>query len=222
MKEERLKKEKQDMLGFYDYTVVLTYISLAVSVFGMTRALEGDFKVAILCLALSGLCDMFDGKIARTKKNRTEDEKKFGIQIDSLCDVVCFGVFPAMICYCLGMNHIPGVIILCLYCVASVIRLGYFNVMEEKRQNETSELRHYYQGLPITSMATVTNAVLQGLNRMEVPVRHAAVSLVIHVAVVVVGVLFISDFKVKKPQNPMVILLVALVALALSMMFHLL
>ena len=47
MKEERLKKEKQDMLGFYDYTVVLTYISLAVSVFGMTRALEGDFKVAI-------------------------------------------------------------------------------------------------------------------------------------------------------------------------------
>ena len=90
MKEERLKKEKQDMLGFYDYTVVLTYISLAVSVFGMTRALEGDFKVAILCLALSGLCDMFDGKIARTKKNRTEDEKKFGIQIDSLCDVVCF------------------------------------------------------------------------------------------------------------------------------------
>ena len=89
MKEERLKKEKQDMLGFYDYTVVLTYISLAVSVFGMTRALEGDFKVAILCLALSGLCDMFDGKIARTKKNRTEDEKKFGIQIDSLCDVVC-------------------------------------------------------------------------------------------------------------------------------------
>ena len=39
---------------------------------------------------------------------------------------------------------------------------------------------------------------------------------------VIVGVLFISDFKVKKPQNPMVILLVALVALALSMMFHLL
>ena len=72
-----------------------------------------------------------------------------------LCDVVCFGVFPAMICYCLGMNHIPGVIILCLYCVASVIRLGYFNVMEEKRQNETSELRHYYQGLPITSMAII-------------------------------------------------------------------
>ena len=75
-------------LGIYDYTVILTYISLGISVFGISRALEGDFKVAIFCLALSGLCDMFDGKIARTKKNRTDDEKNFGIQIDSLCDVV--------------------------------------------------------------------------------------------------------------------------------------
>ena len=215
--EERLKKEKQDMLGFYDYTVVLTYISLVISVFGMTRALAGDFKVAILCLALSGLCDMFDGKIARTKKDRTEDEKKFGIQIDSLCDVVCFGVFPALICYCLGMDRIPGIIILCLYCVASVIRLGYFNVMEEKRQNETSELRQYYQGLPITSMAIILPFIY-----LLRKVCGANFLLVIHVAVVVVGVLFISDIKVKKPQNPMVILLVALVALALSMMFHLL
>ena len=205
------------MLGFYDYTVVLTYISLTISVFGMTRALAGDFKVAILCLALSGLCDMFDGKIARTKKNRTEDEKKFGIQIDSLCDVVCFGIFPAMICYCLGMNRIPGIIILGMYCVASVIRLAYFNVMEEKRQNETDELRQYYQGLPITSMAIILPFLY--LLRKSCGSNFL---LVTHVAVAVVGTLFISDFKVKKPQNPMVILLVALVALALSRMFHLL
>ena len=209
MKEERLKKEKQDMLGFYDYTVVLTYISLAVSVFGMTRALEGDFKVAILCLALSGLCDMFDGKIARTKKNRTEDEKKFGIQIDSLCDVVCFGVFPAMICYCLGMNHIPGVIILCLYCVASVIRLGYFNVMEEKRQNETSELRHYYQGLPITSMAIALPIVV-----VLKPFLGCEFMLALHVVMLVVGILFITNFKLKKPKNVTMGAIVAVVAMA--------
>ena len=204
-------------IGYYNYTVILTYISLFCSIAGMLFTVNGWYKMAVLCLALSGLCDMFDGKIARRKTDRTDDEKCFGIQIDSLCDVVCFGVFPAMICYCLGMNHIPGVIILCLYCVASVIRLGYFNVMEEKRQNETSELRHYYQGLPITSMAIILPFLYllrRGCGKNFL--------LVIHVAVVVVGVLFISDFKVKKPQNPMVILLVALVALALSMMFHLL
>ena len=205
------------MLGFYDYTVILTYLSLVISVFGMTRALEGDFRVAILCLALSGLCDMFDGKIARTKKDRTEDEKKFGIQIDSLCDVVCFGVFPIMICYCLGMKGKVSVIILALYGVASVIRLGFFNVMEEKRQSETGETREYYQGLPITSMAIILPFIYLIRRYWG---EHFIMA--INVAVVVVGILFISDIKVKKPQNPVIILLVAMVALALSMMFHLL
>ena len=205
------------MLGFYDYTVILTYLSLVISVFGMTRALEGDFRVAILCLALSGLCDMFDGKIARTKKDRTEDEKKFGIQIDSLCDVVCFGVFPIMICYCLGMKGAVSIVILALYGVASVIRLGFFNVMEEKRQSETGETREYYQGLPITSMAIILPFIYLIRRYWG---EHFIMA--INVAVVVVGVLFISDIKVKKPQNPVIILLVAMVGLALSMMFHLL
>ena len=103
------------MIGYYNYTVVLTYISLASSVFGMTQAIHGRFKTAILCLAISGLCDMFDGKIARTKKDRTEDEKAFGIQIDSLCDVVCFGAFPALICYLLGVRGPIGIAAIILY-----------------------------------------------------------------------------------------------------------
>ena len=193
-------------LGFYDYTVVLTYISLGISVFGITMALEGNFRMAIFCLALSGLCDMFDGKIARTKKNRTEDEKNFGIQIDSLCDVVCFGVFPAMICYCLGVNTPAGVAALIFYSIASVIRLAYFNVTEAKRQTQTEENRKYYQGLPITSMAII------------LPFLYL---MVIHIAVIIVGLLFILNIKVKKPQNPVRILLVVVVALALAKMFRL-
>ena len=139
------------MIGFYDYTVVLTYVSLMVSLFGMTLASNGHYKMAIVCLAISGLCDMFDGKIARTKKNRTEEAKKFGIQIDSLCDVVCFGAFPIVICYSMGIRDVLGVAILLLYGVAGVIRLAFFNVMEEIRQNQTTENRKNYQGLPITS-----------------------------------------------------------------------
>ena len=55
-------------LGIYDYTVILTYISLGISVFGITRALEGDFKVAIFCLALSGLCDMFEKRLPEQRR----------------------------------------------------------------------------------------------------------------------------------------------------------
>ena len=203
-------------LGFYDYTVVLTYISLGISVFGITMALEGNFKMAIFCLALSGLCDMFDGKTARTKKNRTEDEKNFGIQIDSLCDVVCFGVFPVMICYCLGVNTPAGVASLIFYSIASVIRLAYFNVTEAKRQTQTEENRKYYQGLPITSMAIILPFLY--LMRRYYMIHFL---IVIHIAVIIVGLLFILNIKVKKPQNPVRILLVVVVALALAKMFRL-
>ena len=49
--------------------------------------------MAVLCLALSGLCDMFDGKIARRKTDRTDDEKCFGIQIDSCVTWSALGHF---------------------------------------------------------------------------------------------------------------------------------
>ena len=116
------------MLGVYDYTVVLTYVSVLISMGGMLFSMNGYPRMAIVCLALSGFCDMFDGKIARTKKNRTEVEKKFGIQIDSLADIICFGVGPSLIAYRMGMNHGIGVVILMFYVLAGLIRLAWYNV----------------------------------------------------------------------------------------------
>ena len=172
------------MIGFYDYTVILTYISFASSISGIFLATRGHFNWAIFCLAFSGLCDMLDGKIARTKKNRTEDEKRFGIQIDSLCDVVCFGVFPIVLCYELGMTHFYSIPILIFYGLAGVIRLGYFNVMEEKRQNETSENRKYYQGLPITSMSVALPLLF-----VFAPLCRGYFLIWLHLLVLAVGVL---------------------------------
>lgn len=199
------------MIGFYDYTVVLTYIGFASGMAGIFCASTRHLRLAVFFLAFSGLCDMFDGKIARTKKNRTEDEKSFGIQIDSLCDMVCFGVLPALICFKLGMCHVYSMVILVLYGLAGVIRLGYFNVMEAKRQAETSENRKYYQGLPITSMAIalpilfVVSPLLPG---------HQAFLIILHILVAAVGVLFVTDFKLRKLSTKELFLLVAVVAAA--------
>ena len=141
-------------IGFYNYTVILTYLGLISSVYGMTEALDGRFTTAIACLVISGICDMLDGKVARTRE-RTDDEKRFGIQIDSLCDLICFGAFPAFLGYGLGLRGFWGTTAMCLYVLAAVIRLGFFNVMEEKRQQETTEARRHYQGLPVTSIAII-------------------------------------------------------------------
>ena len=197
------------MIGFYDYTVVVTYISLVSSIVGMFCAIDGKLTVAVFCLAFSGLCDMFDGKIARTKKDRTDDEKSFGIQIDSLCDIVCFGIFPIILGYKLGMCKFYSVVILAFYGLAGVIRLAYFNVMEAKRQSETSENRKYYQGLPITSMAIALPIVV-----VLKPFLGCEFMLALHVVMLVVGILFITNFKLKKPKNVTMGAIVAVVAMA--------
>ncbi len=203
------------MLGVYDYTVILTYISLWISIGGMMLSLNGHLDLAVLCLALSGLCDMFDGKIARTKKDRTEIEKRFGIQIDSLCDIVCFGVGPAIICYCMGMNGIVGVLILMFYVLAGLIRLAWFNVSEEIRQNETEENRECYQGLPITSMAIALPILV-----VFRPLLEREFIIALHALVLVIGLLFITNFRLRKPKKLGQTIMVIIVALAVLRGLH--
>ena len=62
------------MIGFYDYTVVLTYLSMLSATTGIMLCLNdiGHPYLGMFFLMFCGLCDAFDGKVARTKKNRTE------------------------------------------------------------------------------------------------------------------------------------------------------
>ena len=96
------------MIGIFDYTVILTYLSLASATLGSIIALTGNGHpyIGAFFLLFCGLCDAFDGKVARTKKDRTDHGRKFGIQIDSLSDVVAFGVLPACIGYA-ALNTSP-------------------------------------------------------------------------------------------------------------------
>ena len=182
-------------IGFYDYTVILTYLSLLSAVFGMILGDQGRFGAAALCLLLSGICDAFDGIVARSKKNRTEDEKSFGIQIDSLCDLVSFGVFPAMLCHDMGVDGIVGICVLMAYCLCAVIRLAFFNVMEGKRQQTEGGCNKTYRGLPVTSISILLPPVCWLRKLMG-----TAFPLVLTVLMAVVAFLFIFDFSVKKPD----------------------
>jgi CDP-diacylglycerol--serine O-phosphatidyltransferase len=202
-------------LGVYDYTVVLTFLSLISSVFGMTQAIHGDYKAAIFCLAMSGILDAFDGRVARTKKNRTEDEKAFGIQLDSLCDVVCFGVFPALICYLLGVRGILGLPIVFFYCLCAVIRLAFFNVLEGKRQQTEGGGNKVYHGLPVTSIAFILPLAFW----LQFLLPEMVFLVLLHVILLVVGFLFILDFPLKKPGIKTLLTLIALVVVTVGIIF---
>ena len=199
-------------IGFYDYTVFLTYLSLISSVFGITQAIHGDYKMAILCLGLSGVCDAFDGRVARSKKNRTEDEKNFGIQLDSLCDVICFGVFPALICYLMGVRGVLGLSIVFFYCTCAVIRLAFFNVLEAKRQKEEGGCNKTYRGLPVTSIAFILPMAFC----LQFLVSEMAFLVLLHGLLLLVGFLFILDFPLPKPGLKEILILIAVMGVTVA------
>ena len=176
------------MIGIYDYTVLLTYMNFISGILGILCATKGNIFYAIILLMFAGLCDMFDGKVARTKKKRTIEERHFGIQLDSLADVVSFGVLPATIGYMLG----APLILVVLFPTAGLIRLAWFNVLEITRNS--SEPVKAYTGLPITSSAMVFPFLYMLKN-----VLGTYFNLVYIIMMIVVGILFILKIKIKKP-----------------------
>lgn len=205
------KHEKRTcpLIGYYNYSVIVTYLGLLIGIYGMQLALTGKIRGAIICLILCGLCDMMDGAIARTCK-RTEDAKCFGMQIDSLCDMVCFGVFPAVISFVLGPANAFTIACAMLYTLAAVIRLSFFNVQEIMKAPD-AEKRTHYTGLPVTSSALIMPliALICALPKATAYVYPASLALM--------GILFVSRFQVKKPYGRAIALmaLIGLVVLIL-------
>lgn len=184
------------MLGFYNYTVILTYAGMLISFVGATKVLNGDTHAALVCLMLAGLCDMFDGKVASTKKDRTDREKRFGIQIDSLSDLISFGVLPALLVFDIAGKSIISLVTAAYYVLGALIRLSFFNVDEEERQNHSNERRTVYLGLPVTTVALIIPIVIVLADMLVWPMR-----IVGPVMLVVIATLFITPFQIKKPGN---------------------
>ncbi len=206
------------MIGVFDYTVILTYLSAISGVVGIiiTTTGMGHPYGGVFFLMLSGLLDGFDGKVARTKKDRTEMEKDFGIQIDSLADLICFGVLPATIG--VAQLRVSGILvdfergpekpdnyflilllvsIAAFYVLAALIRLAYFNATQNEREEEAKiKGKSYFTGLPVTTAALIFPLVL---------VIHwftnANLTYFYFWLLLIVAILFVGNFKVPKPNK---------------------
>jgi Phosphatidylserine synthase len=217
---EMNEMSEKRFVGFYNKSVILTYcglISAFISMYLAWNAEGYDFRWSIFFLMIAGLCDMFDGTVARRVK-RTEQEKKFGIQLDSLCDIVCFGVTPATITYMLyngNSARIYGLFAGFVLTLCGLIRLAYFNVTEEERQEQTSERRDYYQGLPITASAIgVPVAYIVGKAFVWISRQTIALPVFFSTFMLFVSFLYVFNFPVKKPhKRGMMIMIVCCLAL---------
>lgn len=204
------------MLGYYNYSVILTYLSLVFAAMGFSFALNGGetgIFGAMICLLFSGICDMFDGAVAK-KCKRSDAEKLFGIEIDSLSDLVAFGAVPAIVTLRLAGFTVFATVGAAFILLSSVIRLAYFNVQEFSR--DRSEKLLHYTGLPVTTMALIFPALL--LANVFIGLSY---SIWAPLCLVVLAGLEVSRLPVKKPygMGKVVMLLIGVAILVLLILF---
>lgn len=195
---------KKKLIGYYDYTVILTYCGMLFSFIGIILAMDTRYWDAVVCLIVAGVCDMFDGAVASTK-DRNRMEKTFGIQIDSLSDLISFGLAPAIFSYMISGKQLIVALFAGLYSLCALIRLAYFNVLEQDRQAQAVEGKKKFLGMPVTTIALL----LPLLFVIDCFVNWNR-EIVFSIMLIAVSIGFVLPIEIEKPRAAGKILLMAI------------
>lgn len=189
------------------------------------------FDVAAQCIGWAVLFDFLDGRIARMTKATTE----FGVELDSIADVLSFGIAPAALAFAWGSNPSPEMQKLAwavsfMFLVCGALRLARFNVLARKPQDPA--LKRYFVGMPIPAGASLIASIIHfspvPLAKRQITLQLAGYqfdnmlySFALLVLVAVLALLMIStirynNFKSSSPQpqrrsNTRTVLLIAVV-----------
>lgn len=184
--------KKPLLIGVFNLANCVTYLGIAAAVIGVCNA--ANPKIAMLMLLIAGICDMFDGRVARMFP-RTDMEKKFGIQLDSFADTVSFVILPAVFLIA-QYRSIWTVLLAILYVFAGVTRLCWFDIT-------TDGATKYFQGMPVT----MVSLYLPLLYAIAALTHFAGVTVAAAIVMLVMAVLFVLNIPVKKPGAKGAILL---------------
>lgn len=123
----------------------VTLLAMFFGLTGLLYASQHEFVSAIACVLISAVLDACDGRVARA----TGTASKFGAELDSLSDVVCFGAVPAFLLYMWGLEsyHLSGWLMCLLFAGASALRLARFNVTAAAT-DQRSWAGHFFSGIP--------------------------------------------------------------------------
>ena len=177
---------KKIFLGVYHTSVLLTYLGLSLSLYGVFFSKSLAFSLILLILA--GLCDTFDGMAANSFQ-RTDLEKAFGVQIDSLSDLISFGVFPVQIyLQYFAKFGVVSFLISVLYLLSVVTRLAYFNA-------SGGEKKDYFTGLAVTYASFFIP--LYGLFSIYFSIEKILPGELLYA---LLAFFFVFNFRMKKPS----------------------
>ena len=120
----------------------ISLFNIICGVLSIFFSIKNSFNLALIFLILAAVFDYLDGKVARLTKTSND----FGKQMDSLSDIVSFGVAPVIFAFSLGFTSIFNLIILIFFLACGVLRLARYNIMPSL---------NYFQGMPITTNAFI-------------------------------------------------------------------
>lgn len=191
-------RARSPLLGIVNWSVVITYTGVATAVLGMWLAQTARIEGALICLVIAGLCDLFDGPVAR-RVARDDDARRFGQEIDSLADMVSFIALPVVIAFGMGLRSIWWVPLLAGYALAGVVRLGYFNAVTRTDPTDPRDGApiRYYRGVPVTYAALVLPVAALATMALSATARPWLFGAVL----ALMGLLFVLDVPVRKPSG---------------------
>ncbi len=168
---KRRKNRTKSRKGVFLLPNLFTTGSLFAAFYSIIATSRGQWEMAALAILMSAVLDGLDGKVARL----TNSTSKFGVEYDSLADVVAFGAAPAFLVYKWGLTGFGrlGWVAACLYMVCGALRLARFNV-----QNGTKDPR-YFVGLPIPAGAVILAVVVLGALNFQVRPGQAGIVVLI-------------------------------------------
>lgn len=172
-----------------------TLMNLFSGFLSIVQTFEGRFDYACWLIVLAAFFDVLDGMMARL----TNTSSVFGIELDSLSDVVSFGVAPSVLVYVFGLREVGalGLISSALPAICGAVRLARFNVSYE------GEKPDYFVGLPIPGMAVIIVALILNFNDAEWFSRYSPSNLTVLVPIVILlSFLMISTIKFDAVPKP--------------------
>lgn len=200
--------------GIYLLPNLLTIGALFAGFYAVVAAMKHLFDTAAIAVFIAMIFDGLDGRVARL----TQSESDFGAQFDSLSDMVCFGIAPALILYTWSLDALgkPGWLVAFMYAACTALRLARFNTQV------TTQDKRYFQGLSTTAAAGFTASFIWTCTSYGVNGRHYAVLIAILTAMVAllkVSVVRYRSFKDldvrdKVPFIVMIILVLALILIS--------
>ncbi len=192
MNGEKIDMSESMRKGIYILPNLFTTGSLFAGFYGMVASVDGDYRSAAIWILVSSIFDGLDGKVARL----TGTTSKFGVEYDSLADLVAFGVAPGILMYLWALRPFGrlGWLAAFLFVVCGALRLARFNV-----QVATVESKRFV-GLPIPAAASIVSATVLLFSHFGWPSSYKKMAIL--ALIYCLAFLMVSNFRYYSFKDP--------------------